>query len=185
LHGDHFGGIPFLILDQQFSRRERSLILAGPTGLRRRVPEALETLFPGSSSVQRRFELRFLELTDRRDTHVGPAEVTPVEVVHPSGAPALGLRVRCGDKLVAYSGDTEWTAGLLELANGADLFVCEGYTYERSIKYHMSYSALRAHRAELTCKRLILSHVGPDLLAHRSEVEVETEIASDGLQLEI
>jgi ribonuclease BN (tRNA processing enzyme) len=185
LHGDHFGGIPFLILDQQFSRRERSLILAGPTGLRRRVPEALETLFPGSSSVQRRFELRFLELTDRRDTHVGPAEVTPVEVVHPSGAPALGLRVSCGAKLVAYSGDTEWTAGVLELANGADLFVCEGYTYERSIKYHMSYSALRAHRTELTCKRLILSHVGPDLLAHRSEVEVETEIASDGLQLEI
>ncbi len=23
LHGDHFGGIPFLVLDQQFARRER------------------------------------------------------------------------------------------------------------------------------------------------------------------
>jgi hypothetical protein len=30
-----------------------------------------------------------------------------------------------------------------------------------------------------------LSHVGPDLLAHRCRMEAETEIASDGLQLEI
>ena len=25
LHGDHFGGIPFLVLDQQFAQRERPL----------------------------------------------------------------------------------------------------------------------------------------------------------------
>jgi ribonuclease BN (tRNA processing enzyme) len=185
LHGDHFGGIPFLILDQQFSRRERSLMLAGPRGLQQRLSQATEALFPGSSSVQRRFELRVLELADRTPTQVGPAAVTAMEVLHHSGAPALGLRIRCGNTVVAYSGDTEWTGSMLELARDADLFVCEGYTYDRSIKYHMSYSALAAHRTELTCKRLILSHLGPDLLAHRCEVEAETEIAADGLQLEI
>lgn len=185
LHGDHFGGIPFLILDQQFTRRERLLTLAGPAGLRRRVAEAMEALFPGSSTVEHRFEVRFVELADRVAAQVGTAQVTAHEVVHPSGAPALGLRVRCADKLVACSGDTEWTDSLLEIADGADLFVCEGYTYERSIKYHMSYGALRAHQTQLTCKRLILSHVGPDLLAHRSEVDAATTIASDGLRLEL
>ena len=30
LHGDHFGGLPFLILDGQFSRRTRPLTLVGP-----------------------------------------------------------------------------------------------------------------------------------------------------------
>jgi ribonuclease BN (tRNA processing enzyme) len=185
LHGDHFGGIPFLILDQQFSRRERPLILAGPTGLRNRVVDAMEALFPGSSAVQRRFDLQFVELVSRTHTEVGGAEVMPVEVIHPSGGPALGLRIQCGERILAYSGDTEWTDNLLEIAAGADLFICEAYTYERSIKYHMSYSALRAHTNELGCNRIILTHIGPDLMAHRTRAEVDMEIASDGLQMEI
>ena len=41
LHGDHFGGVPFLILDGQFSRRERPLLIAGPPGVRARVEAAM------------------------------------------------------------------------------------------------------------------------------------------------
>src|SRR5919204_495218 len=52
LHGDHFGGIPFLVLDGQFSRRERPLLVAGPPGTRERVVQAMEVLFPGSSGVE-------------------------------------------------------------------------------------------------------------------------------------
>ena len=185
LHGDHFGGIPFLVLDQQFSRRERPLLLAGPTGLHQRVVDAMEVLFPGSSVTKRRFDLQFVELPGRTRTEVSGAEVMPVEVIHPSGAPALGLRIRCGDKILAYSGDTEWTDDLLEITAGADLFVCEAYTYERSIRYHMSYSDLRAHKNELGCKRIILTHVGPDLVANRTQSDVDLEIASDGLQVEV
>src|SRR5260221_691992 len=41
LHGDHFGGLPFLILDAQFSRRLAPLTVAGPPGLRQRLAEAM------------------------------------------------------------------------------------------------------------------------------------------------
>src|SRR5262245_11922190 len=38
LHGDHFGGLPFLILDAQFfSKRSTPLTVAGPPGLRERL----------------------------------------------------------------------------------------------------------------------------------------------------
>jgi ribonuclease BN (tRNA processing enzyme) len=37
LHGDHFAGVPFLILDGQFSKRTRPLVVAGPPGIRKRV----------------------------------------------------------------------------------------------------------------------------------------------------
>ena len=37
LHGDHFGGLPFLILDGQFSRRSAPLQVAGPPGIRARL----------------------------------------------------------------------------------------------------------------------------------------------------
>ena len=32
-HGDHFAGLPFLLLDAQFTRRTRPLVIAGPQGL--------------------------------------------------------------------------------------------------------------------------------------------------------
>jgi ribonuclease BN (tRNA processing enzyme) len=183
LHGDHFAGIPFLVLDQQFARRERPLRVVGPPGLRDRLVQAMEVLFPGSSAVARRFELEMDELTAVAPLSVGAAEVRPVEVVHPSGAPAYGLRIQCGDRLVAYSGDTEWTDNLLALSAGADLFICEAYTFEREIKYHLSFRALQRRRAELGCLRLVLTHTGPDLLAHRADVDAE--IAEDGYQIEL
>lgn len=51
LHGDHFGGLPFLVLDAQFRRRTRDLTVFGPPGTRTRLEQAMEVLFPGSSSA--------------------------------------------------------------------------------------------------------------------------------------
>lgn len=183
LHGDHFGGIPFLVLDQQFGRRARPLLLVGPPGLRNRVLQAMEVLFPGSSQVERRFDLQTIELSERLPTAVGALRVTAYTVAHASGAPSYGLRVVCDDKIVAYSGDTEWTDTLIELADGADLLICEAYVFERSVKYHLSYATLAEYRSRLRCKRLVLTHMSADMLSRRGEVEAE--LAEDGLTLSI
>src|ERR1700684_4273279 len=45
LHGDHFGGLPFLVLRGQFSRRTRPLVVVGPAGTSRRLTEAVECMF--------------------------------------------------------------------------------------------------------------------------------------------
>ena len=83
LHGDHFGGLPFLILDGQFSGRTAPLRVAGPPGTGARLAEALETLFPGSSQVRRRFEVEITELaTDGTAAGLGAAVVRGWEVVH-------------------------------------------------------------------------------------------------------
>jgi ribonuclease BN (tRNA processing enzyme) len=179
LHGDHFGGLPFLVLDGQFSRRERPLCIAGPPGVTARVEQAMELLFPGSSRVARRFALQFVELPERATTAVGPARVTPFAVVHPSGAPAYALRVQYGGRVVAYSGDTEWTDALLEAAREADLFVCEAYSFDRPFKFHLSWADVRAARERLGCRRLVLTHLGREMLDRRAEVDVAC--AEDGL----
>src|SRR5262245_21500191 len=100
LHGDHFGGVPFLILDGQFQHRERALTLAGPPGTSARVTEAMEALFPGSSSVSRRFRTELVELTANTPIAIGAMTITGVPVDHPSGAPAYALRVEWADRTV-------------------------------------------------------------------------------------
>jgi ribonuclease BN (tRNA processing enzyme) len=178
LHVDHFGGVPFLILDGQFSRRTRPLVVAGPPGLQARMADAMEVDFPGSTKVARRFTTELVELCERRTTSVGPALVTPFVVTHASGAPSYALRIEYGGKIITYSGDTEWTDALLDAARGADLFICEAYFFDKKIKYHLDYQTLRQRRDQLDCRRIILTHMGPEMLSRLGEVEFEC--AEDG-----
>ena len=179
LHGDHFGGVPFLILDAQFSRRARPFVIAGPPGVRARVEAAMEALFPGSTAVQRKFDVEFIELAERCAARVGSATVTAFPVIHASGAPPYALRVDYGGRVIAYSGDTEWAESLIEAARGADLFVCEAYTFDRQVKFHLDYKTIEAQTERLGARRIILTHMGRDMLAR--EAEARSERAHDGL----
>ena len=183
LHGDHFGGLPFLVLDGQFSRRTRPLVIAGPPGTRSRVEAAMEVFFPGSTRVARRFETTFVELAERQASELGAVAVTPFPVVHESGAPSYALRVGYGGKTIAYSGDTEWTESLIDAARGADVFVCEAYAFDRKIRYHLDHATLAEHAARLDCRRVVLTHMSPDMLARQSAALFEC--ASDGLTIDL
>jgi ribonuclease BN (tRNA processing enzyme) len=184
LHGDHFGGIPFFLLDARFrARRTQPLTIAGPPGSEARIDAAMEAFFPGSTAAGGPFPLEFVELEPERARSIGPLEVTAAPVVHASGAPAYALRIGCGGKVVAYSGDTEWTDALIDVARDADVFVCESYFHSKRVAYHLDYQTLMEHRDQLTCRRLILTHMSDDMLDRVTELDVE--VAVDGESIEI
>src|SRR5881392_4425485 len=57
LHGDHCGGVPFLLIDAMLgAKRTRPLTIAGPRDLRRRMDAMLDVLFPGSEVMRPRSE---------------------------------------------------------------------------------------------------------------------------------
>jgi ribonuclease BN (tRNA processing enzyme) len=184
LHGDHFGGLPFLILDGQFSGRTAPLRVAGPPGIGTRLAAAMEALFPGSSQVRRRFEVEITELaTDGTAAGLGAAVVRGWEVVHACGAPPLALRVELAGRSFAYSGDTQWTGALTEAAHGADLFAAEAYTFDRPVRYHLDYQTLRAHVGELSAGRIVLTHMSAAMLARLADAE--TPAAYDGMTVDL
>jgi ribonuclease BN (tRNA processing enzyme) len=141
----------------------------------------MEVFFPGSSAVARRFATSFVELEPGAAAALGPARVTPFPVVHPSGAPSYALRVEYGGRVIAYSGDTEWTDSLPAAARGADLFVCEAYYWDKVIPYHLDHATLAARAAGLGCRRIVLTHMSRDMLARVGETGFEH--AEDGLVL--
>lgn len=183
LHGDHFGGLPFLILDGQFNRRTTPLVVAGPPGVRERVERAMEVLFPGSTGVERRFAVDYVELVERRATSVTAARVTAFAVEHASGAPAYALRLEYAGRTVTYSGDTEWTDALVDAARDADCFVCEAYTFDRKLRFHLDHATVRAEAPRFAARRIVLTHMGPSMLARRADAAFEC--ASDGLVLSL
>lgn len=181
LHGDHFGGIPFFILDAQFAKRERPLTIAGPKGMPLRVQTAMEVLFPGSWTTRRRFDVLFREYEPRIPIDVAGFAVRAFPVIHESGSPSYALRVERNGASIAYSGDTEWTDELIAVADGTDVFVCEAYFFEKHVKYHLDYATLRERRSLLRCERIVLTHVSADLL-HRA-ADVSDIVATDGMTL--
>src|SRR2546428_12059601 len=119
----------------------------------------MEVLFPGSTAVERRFVTRFVELADRLPQGLGPFTVTPFPVVHASGAPSFALRLACDGKVIAYSGDTEWTETLVDAARAADLFIAEALFVDKRVKFHLDLATLLPNRARLDCRRLALPHL--------------------------
>jgi ribonuclease BN (tRNA processing enzyme) len=158
-------------------------VVAGPPGTRERVPAAMEVLFPGSSRADRRFTTDLVELAPGVPTAIGSLTVTGFPVDHASGAPPYALRVECAGRTVAYSGDTEWCEELVAAARGADLFVCEAYTFERRVRYHLDHATLARNLERIGARRVILTHLGPEMLAHRQEAAAEC--ADDGLVVEV
>jgi hypothetical protein len=59
------------------------------------------------------------------------------------------------------------------------LFICECCYFETRLPFHLDYPRIAEQRARFGSRRLILTHLGREVLARRHEVEVET--ARDGL----
>jgi len=186
LHGDHFGGLPFFMLDAQLvSRRTKPLTLAGPPGFRERLHAAMENFFPGSTRTGRKFATEIIELEPEVRTAVSGIHVTPYVVSHYSGAPPFALRIEADGKVLAYSGDTEWVETLVPAARGADLFICEAYFYEKKVKYHLDLRTLLDRIGDIGPKRLIVTHMSPDMLDRPPDDDLRYERAEDGLTVEV
>lgn len=187
-HADHFGGIPFFILDQQLNvKRTRPLLIAGPPGLRDWYARAMALAFPGERTLPFELTLHEVEIGVAQ-TLLGMA-ITPTHVKHDDRAgPCLAYRIESGGKAtdgrtLCFSGDTEWTDALISAARGADLFICECYMFDKLRKSHMTLSVLRQHLPAIGAKRVILTHLSEDMLAHLADVEIEC--ATDGLVVEL
>jgi ribonuclease BN (tRNA processing enzyme) len=184
LHGDHCGGVPFLLIDAMLgARRSRPLIIAGPRDLERRMAEIREALFPGSHVMAPKFPLSWLELPPGRPERVLDLLVTAQPARHTRETHPTALRVEVGDKVVAYSGDTEWTDDVAKVARGADLFIAECYYYEKPVKWHLNYPVIAERRRDFGARRLILTHMSREMLAQADSVP--EECAADGLVVTI
>jgi ribonuclease BN (tRNA processing enzyme) len=188
LHGDHFGGLPFFILDAQLvSRRTSALTIVGPQGLGARLEALMEASFPGSSRARRNFPLEIVEIEPEQPARVAAAGAVArgYAVDHPSGSPSLGLRVDCDGRVIAYTGDTAWTEAIVKIGRRADLLLAEAYGFETKTPFHLDFAALRERLADIGAKKVVLTHMSPDMLSRDRALLAGCEPAADGMVIEI
>jgi len=184
-HADHFGGIPFFILDAQFLlKRSKPLTIAGPTGLAQWYERVLETSFPGSSRTKQKFPLSLVELKPSERASVAGVKVIPFQAHHgtPDG-PFFAYRLEAEGRTIAYTGDTEWTDELIGAGSHADLLVAEAYFFDKKVRFHLDLASLLEKLPLIQPKRLILTHMSEEMLARMGTLEHET--ACDGKVVEV
>lgn len=184
-HGDHFAGLPFFLLDGRFvSHRRLPLRIIGPKGVTERTRQMLDATFPGFWEAPAAFPVTFEEIVPGSGVSIGGIAVEAFPAVHDERAgPCLSFRFAREGKTFAFSGDTAWNDALIDLARGADVFLCECYTERRKLANHLDWATIEARRGDLAARRLILTHMGPEMLAFVAAIPAER--AFDGMEVTI
>jgi ribonuclease BN (tRNA processing enzyme) len=184
LHGDHCGGVSALMMDAMLgAKRETPLTIVGPKGTVAHLPKVQEALYPGSQTMTPKFAVETIDMEMMKPHEIKGLKITTYPAIHTEATNPTSMRVEVAGKIIAYTGDSAWTEHMPELARGADLFISECYFFEKSVPFHMNYPDLAEHRDELDAKRILLTHMGPEMLARQDEVP--EQCAHDGLVIEL
>ncbi|HEY6394010.1 MAG TPA: MBL fold metallo-hydrolase, partial [Candidatus Binataceae bacterium] len=185
LHGDHYGGLPFLILEYMFeSPRKRALIIAGPRNLERRVWTLMNTMFPHLPVEKIARKLKFVVLEPERSVKLAGVRVSAIRSPHTKPDISLSLKLEAAGKTIVFSGDTGWNDELVEFSDGADLFLCECTYFDSSeLPFHLNYPQIEANRSKFRVGRMLLTHIGREVLNHQPDVRIE--MAFDGMKFEV
>ncbi|MEX1081849.1 MAG: MBL fold metallo-hydrolase [Halofilum sp. (in: g-proteobacteria)] len=183
-HGDHYGGLPFLFLDAAKQRqRQRPLTVVTPPGGEERTRDLMERLYPGTSGAMDELDLRFVYYDAHQRLDPGSLSLIAYPVVHSPAALPHGLRIAVDGREIGFSGDTEWTDELLKIADGAHLMICECNFYDTQIPGHLNYRTLAGRVHEFAADRIVLNHLGNEMLAHRDKAALTC--AEEGMELTV
>jgi ribonuclease BN (tRNA processing enzyme) len=181
-HGDHFGGLPFYLLEALFmSNRDRPLVILGPRGVEERVLALHANMYRELTHHEFAFGLEFVDLAPGQDFEAAGFKGHAFEVDHNAEPFALGYRLQGSDRTLLFSGDSGWTEAFVEQSRDVDLFLCECCTINPFLPMHTSYAELMDHRARLGCRRMLLTHLGEDV---RTAEGLLLECAYDGMVVE-
>jgi ribonuclease BN (tRNA processing enzyme) len=183
-HGDHFGGIPPLLLSCLYADdRRKPLIVAGPRGIETRVRGLARSLGFALEDRPWGFEIAFQELPPGATVPVGPVDARAFATHHQPEVEPHGLMLEASGRRVAFSGDTGWFDGLPGHVAGADLFICECTNLRAEFEYHLSLEELVERKGHFDVNRLIATHLGAEMSERRGTCEIET--ADDGLTISL
>lgn len=173
-HGDHYGGLPFLILEAAIvQKRKKPLTLLSPPGLEPKLRQLFDCLYPGSTDALKAFPIHYKAYTEGEELREQSLSVRAYPVKHAPQSQPHGLRIQVEGKTLAFSGDTGWHENLIPIARDAELFICECNFFKHESPHHLNYQQFLEKEKELKAQRIILTHLGEEMLEQRGELRHE------------
>jgi ribonuclease BN (tRNA processing enzyme) len=163
-HGDHFLGLPFLLLQWKYYGRQSPVTIVGPPGTRDLASDIALRVYPGVFNIK--YELNWIEASSGDHVAVAGLELEALAVQHDrrlSGS--LGFKATLGGRRFAYTGDTAWCEAVAEMARHAEVLVSECASHSDVLDIHMNLvdDIPKVRAAMDPDAQLVLTHLTPEV----------------------
>jgi ribonuclease Z len=155
-HGDHFFGMPLLLLRLWEMGRTRPLTVCGQRGVAAKITRALELAFPGFGA-KLSYEVRFEEIEPDSPHQIAGLSFQAVQTVHSERN--LGLMLDDGSKRLYYSGDGRPSQGVVELIRQCDIAIHEAFMLQDEFPSHGSITGCLELVKDCRLCKLALVHL--------------------------
>jgi ribonuclease BN (tRNA processing enzyme) len=173
-HGDHYAGVPFLLLDAAIvAHRKKKLRIISPGDGEWKIKQLFNLLYPGSEAIFYDLDLEFIYFDKYETIKEEKYSITAFPANHSEHVLPHSIKISVGEKSIGFSGDTAWTEDLIEVAKNTDLFICECNFYSNEHEGHLNYRILEKKKGLLKSSRMLLSHLGDEMLNKVQDVELE------------
>ncbi len=180
LHADHCLDVPGLFVWRRYhpSPPKGKALLYGPSDTWSRLGAASSPYGGEIDDCSDIFDVH--HWVDGEAVTIGALDVTPRLVCHPTES--YGMRITNGaGATFVYSGDTGYCDSVIELARGADVFLCEASwtdSPDRPPNLHLSGTEAGRIAAAAGVGELLLTHIPP--WTSREDVISEAKAEFDG-----
>jgi ribonuclease Z len=158
-HGDHFFGVPALLLRFWEKERTKPLVIVGQTGVESILRQAMELAYPGFIH-KLKYPLEFIELEPGQRVRAIGLEWSAAQSLH--GQKNLAVRIENGQHSVFYSGDGLFGPETLSLARSCSLAVHEAFRLDSVTPGHGTIRECIDFARKAGVARLALVHVQRD-----------------------
>ncbi|HER62788.1 MAG TPA: MBL fold metallo-hydrolase [Desulfobacteraceae bacterium] len=155
-HGDHFFGMPLLLLRFWEMKRAKPLRIVGQRGVADKILAAMDLAYP-NFRARLCYDVRFLEVEPGTVEEISGLSLRFIRTDHSQNN--LGLLVDDGEKKLYYSGDGRPTNDVAGLIKNCDLAVHEAFRLDEEIHHHGSITGCLELADDAEIKKLAVVHL--------------------------
>ena len=167
LHGDHYFGLLFLILENFLIDRDAELNIYGDERLLTNTGKLLKLAYPDMDydEVLEKAKIVFHPIITGSTVYIGDVYKIDVVNAHHTDVTTYGFIIKNSSKTLYYSSDTSWFNEMKNYIQSADVCILDGSLEKYELPGHMSYSRIKsiancypdklfavAHRSIYPCK---------------------------------
>ncbi len=155
-HGDHFLGLPLLLLRLWEEKRTRPINIIGQPGIEKKISTAMELAYPGFAS-KLKFEIIYSEIREGQKLHRLGLDWAVAPGHH--SRRCLGVRLDSENGSLYYSGDGRPSEETESLARDCQLVIHEAYGLEQMLDAHGSVDDCIEFARKTGARHLALVHM--------------------------
>jgi len=159
LHGDHFMGLPILLLEYMLLNRTIPLNIYGDNKLEKNVLAFLSLAFPEENTKEqiKKSNPIFYDIDKFDDIPIGNININHFNTQHSPNSKGFFIR---GKKNILFTSDTALFENLYKIIDESDEIILDGTTFNLNLPGHINYIQIKELALKFNNKRFFVVHRG-------------------------